>query len=85
VANVIKKRSTTSTADSVTSDVDDLIVHLEQSDIDMRKKKLSKQNLRSFTIFHVIVLSEYQLNNMSSEIPCAWEKMLSHLIEKDLK
>ncbi len=36
MTNVIKKRSTTSTDDSVTSDNDNLIVHLEQSDIDMR-------------------------------------------------
>jgi hypothetical protein len=47
VTNIVKKRSATSTADSVTSDVDNLIVHLEQSDIDMRKKKLSKQHLRN--------------------------------------
>jgi hypothetical protein len=47
VSSIIKKRSETSTADSVTSDVDSLIVHLEQSDIDTRKKKLSKKDLRS--------------------------------------
>jgi hypothetical protein len=56
VANVIKKRSATSTADPVKSDGDNLIVHLEQSDIDMREKKLSKQHLRS-----LLGESEYHL------------------------
>jgi hypothetical protein len=60
VANVIKKRSATSTADSVTSDVDNLIVHLEQNDIDMRKKKLSKQHLRN-----LLSESQYQLIGIS--------------------
>jgi hypothetical protein len=47
VSHIIKKRSsTTTTPDPVTSaEGDDIIIHLEQVDIDGRKKKMSKQSL----------------------------------------
>jgi hypothetical protein len=45
VSHIIKKRSST-TPDPVTSaEGDDIIIHLEQADIDTRKKKMSKQSL----------------------------------------
>ncbi|CAF5139414.1 unnamed protein product, partial [Rotaria sp. Silwood1] len=54
-SDIIKKRSTTTTTktktptpDPVTSiEGNDVIIHLEQGDIDTRKKKISKQSLRT--------------------------------------
>ncbi|CAF3660239.1 unnamed protein product [Adineta steineri] len=49
MSHLIKKRSTSSTtSEPVTStEGDNVVIHLEQDDIDTKKKKMSKQSLRS--------------------------------------